>query len=107
MAVTKIRSEKQLNGFLDNVQDRLVCIDFYADWCKPCRLYEPLLKRLSSEYNETAVFLKVDVDKLDDIATEFDIVKIPTIVIMYNDEELERLEGMLDEKALRRRLDHY
>lgn len=58
-----------------------VLVDFYADWCGPCKMMAPILKRLSSEMEGTAKILKVDVDKNPEAAQKYGIKNIPTILI--------------------------
>lgn len=62
-------------------QDRKVVIDFYADWCGPCRRLTPELQRLSEIYSDI-LFVKVNVDDSDDLAREFSITAMPTVLFM-------------------------
>lgn len=66
--------EKEVLGF-----DGVVLIDFYADWCGPCKMLSPIIEEVSEEHPEVK-FLKVNVDNSPMLASEFGIVSIPTLV---------------------------
>ncbi len=66
--------EKEVLGF-----DGVVLIDFYADWCGPCKMLSPIIEEVSEEHPEVR-FLKVNVDNSPMLASEFGIVSIPTLV---------------------------
>ena len=58
-----------------------VLVDFYADWCGPCRLIEPLIERLSQEYAGKVKFVKIDTDANQDLAARFEVMSIPTVML--------------------------
>lgn len=64
--------------------DTPVLVDFYADWCGPCKMMAPILKSLSTELNGEAKILKVDVDKNPAAAQKYGIRNIPTMLIFKN-----------------------
>lgn len=57
-----------------------VVVDFYADWCGPCKMIEPIMKQLSSEYDGKVKFVKVDTDANQELAMQFGIMSIPTVM---------------------------
>ncbi|MDA3883220.1 MAG: thioredoxin [Bacteroidales bacterium] len=73
--------------------DKLVVIDFWAEWCGPCRLVAPFIAELATEYNGKAVIGKCDVDDNPDIASKFSIRNIPTILFVKNNEVVDKLIG--------------
>ena len=73
----------------------LVVIDFWAPWCSPCRMMAPVMEAADAELGSAIHFTKIDVDELPDIAADFDIMSIPTIVILENGEEITRLTGAM------------
>lgn len=75
-------------------------VDFYADWCGPCRMMEPIVEELSKSLNGKAVIAKVDVDKAQNTATSFGITSIPTIILFKNGVEVKRVQGVRDQKTL-------
>jgi len=63
-----------------------VLVDFYADWCQPCKQMAPILKEVKSELKESVRIIKVDVDKNPLIATQYQIRNIPTVMVFKNGE---------------------
>jgi thioredoxin 1 len=57
-----------------------VVVDFYADWCGPCKMVSPTLEKLSAEYEQRVRFVKVDVDDNPELASQFGIMSIPTVM---------------------------
>lgn len=85
-------------------KDRLVVLDFWAEWCGPCRMLAPVLEEIGTEYPEVA-FGKVNVDEEAGLAQMFKIVSIPTLVFMKNGEIIKKSVGYLDADGLRAVLD--
>jgi thioredoxin 1 len=61
-----------------------VVVDFYADWCGPCRMVSPIIESLSKEFAGKAKFVKVDTDANQDLAQKFGIMSIPTVMFFAN-----------------------
>ena len=76
-----------------------VLVDFYADWCGPCRLLSPTVESVASRTNGTVV--KVDVDGHRGLAAEYDVGGVPTLLLFVDGEPVERLVGVHDEGTLR------
>ena len=72
--------------------DRPVLIDFYADWCGPCRMVSPIVDAIAEE-NPRYLVCKVNVDEEPDLAGEFGVMSIPTLVVMKNGEVVNRASG--------------
>ena len=77
-----------MNGRFVNIinSNKPVLVDFYADWCGPCKQMPPILKEVKSELKENVRIIKVNVDKNPAIATRYQIRSIPTIIIFKNGE---------------------
>jgi len=69
-----------------------VVLDFYADWCGPCKKLSPEFSRLSAEYPKFT-FLKVNADEADELCKEFEVSALPTIVFMKNNEPVSIIKG--------------
>ncbi|HCX22772.1 MAG: thioredoxin [Flammeovirgaceae bacterium] len=69
-------------------------VDFYADWCAPCRLMPPILKDVKNELGEQVNVLKVDVEKNRKAASKYDIRSIPTLLIFKNGKVMWRKTGV-------------
>lgn len=73
--------------------DLPVFVDFYADWCGPCRYVAPIIEQLAHEYQGKVKFVKVDTDSNPDIAYRYGIQGIPTLIIFKNGQPVERIVG--------------
>lgn len=76
-----------------------VLVDFYATWCGPCKVLSPILEEIAQE-NEMVKFVRVDVDKEDDIAMQYQIMSIPTLVLIQNGKEKDRIIGLVDKAKI-------
>ena len=77
-----------------------MCVDFYANWCKPCKAIAPTLDKMQEEYAEqNVVFLKVDVDELDVIAFNYKIDCMPTFLFFQDGNLLTKFEGASEENV--------
>jgi thioredoxin 1 len=79
----------------------VVLVDFYADWCGPCRMLSPVLERLAKDIQGKAKIVKVDTDKAEKTASAFRITSIPTLILFKDGKEVERVVGLRDEQALK------
>jgi thioredoxin len=78
-----------------------VLIDFYADWCGPCRMLAPTLDRLAKEFSGKARIVKVNVDEEPELASRFQVSSIPALVFMVDGEVVAQSAGAAPEAALR------
>ena len=77
-----------------------VLIDFYQDNCVPCRNMEPVFDKLEAIYGERYKFCKADVASQEGLAQQFDILSVPTIIMMLDGEILHRVNGLRSEEEL-------
>lgn len=70
-----------------------VLIDFYADWCGPCRMVSPVMEQISEKYDGKVDVVKVDVDVQKALASHFDVMSIPTVILMKSGKVIERSVG--------------
>ncbi|WP_290596026.1 MULTISPECIES: thioredoxin [unclassified Archaeoglobus] len=85
--------------------EKLVVVDFYADWCMPCRYISPVLEKLEKEYDGQAEFYKLNVDENQDVAIEFGIASIPTVLFFRNGKVVGGFIGAMPESAVRSEID--
>lgn len=83
----------------------VVLIDFYASWCGPCKIQGPIIEQLASEYAGKAKIGKLDVDVSNQVASQFQVMSIPTLIIFKNGQLKERLVGLQAAEKLRVKLD--
>lgn len=74
-------------------------IDFYANWCGPCRMLEPILEEISDE-NEDITIYKVNIEENQELAAEFMVTSIPTLVLMNNGKEVTTLIGLRNKEDI-------
>lgn len=85
--------------------DKLVVIDFWAEWCGPCKVVGPIIDEISKEYKDKVVIGKVDVDNNDEAATKYNIRNIPTILFIKNREIVDKVVGVTSKKPLVEKID--
>lgn len=81
-----------------------VMVDFYADWCGPCKMLAPLMDELAKEYEGKAKIFKLNVDESMDTAQTYGVMSIPTIIFFKGGKEVDRTVGALSKDALEERL---
>lgn len=75
----------------------VVLVDFYADWCPPCKVQSPVVAKVGRRIGGTASVAKVDVDEQPDLAREFQIEVLPTLIVLKDGQEARRLLGLHDD----------
>jgi thioredoxin 1 len=83
-----------------------VLVDFFAEWCPPCRRLGPTLETLAEEMADRLTIVKVNVDE-SSLASKFGVMNIPTMIIFKDGEEVKRLVGNQSKSALERELEPY
>ena len=91
-------SSKNFKEILDS--NEKVLVDFYADWCGPCKMMAPVVEELAEELNGVAKVGKVNVDNNQDLAMQFNVMSIPTLIIFKNGEAVKRFVGVTDKQDL-------
>lgn len=84
-----------------------VLVDFWAEWCAPCKVMGPTIDELADTYNGRAKVAKIDVDDNADLATRFNIRAIPTMILFVDGHEVDRLTGITPKAALAESIDRH
>lgn len=100
MSVLKLNQE----NFAEAVKSGKALVDFYADWCGPCRMMAPILETVASE-REDLIVAKVNVDESADLAARFGVMSIPTLVVLEDGDEIKRIVGARPKDALLAEID--
>ena len=84
--------------------DMPVLVDFYADWCGPCKMMGPVVEKIAKEYSGKAKVGKVNVDEQQELARQFGIMSIPSFVFIKNGKKVDQAMGAMPPSALEARL---
>jgi len=110
----KGKEEKSLGGQVIHITDSnfkeivnknpLVLVDFFADWCMPCRMMAPVVEELAKEYAGKVLVGKINVDENPSTADRFQVYSIPTLIILKAGEEVDRIVGFVPKGQVEARL---
>lgn len=76
-----------------------VLVDFYADWCGPCKMVAPILEKIGREHTDFEI-VKVNVDENQDLAMKYGVMSIPTMIVFKEGKNINGMVGFSDEKAI-------
>jgi thioredoxin 1 len=94
----QIQSEDFKSKVLENKKP--VLVDFTATWCGPCRMLGPILEQVAEENNGEFDIVKIDVDECEDLAREFGIMSIPTLIVFKDGKPIKREIGLRNKSAI-------
>ncbi len=86
-------SSEEFSSTIKN-SDKVVLIDFFATWCGPCRMLGPILENVQDELQGKAEIYKVDIDECEDIARQFGIMSVPTMIVFKDGKEVDKMVGL-------------
>lgn len=95
------------NTFNNKIKKGVSLVDFWAEWCQPCKIQGPIVSNIADEIEDKANICKLDVQKNKKIAAKLGIKNIPTIIIFKNGKEVDRLVGLKTKSALKKALQKY
>ena len=96
--MAKVASNDNFAGLLES--EKLVIVDFWATWCGPCRMLTPILDEVEEEMPEQIQVVKVNVDDADEIAAQYRIMSIPTLLFFKNGEIVDKTVGAMPKNVL-------
>lgn len=86
---------------------RLVIVDFWADWCMPCKMIEPILEELEKEYNDKIKICRVNVDEEPQLASQYQILSIPTLLFIKDGQILHKIIGASPKHLIKTAIDNF
>lgn len=89
------------SSFKNTISAGVTLVDFYADWCGPCRMIAPIIEELSDEFAGKAKIAKLDIEKAQEVTAEFQVTSIPTIILFKDGKEIKRIVGLRDKETLK------
>ena len=97
-----IHTVDELNNFIASNTSKAVMLDFYADWCGPCKMIAPILEQISEEYEGKVDVYKIDTEAEQELAAAFGIRSIPSLLFVPKDEMPQMANGALPKQELER-----
>jgi len=98
MSVVKVTNQNFKEKVLSAGQP--VVVDFYADWCAPCKTIGPVIDELANDYDGRATICKLNIDTAQDLASEYGVMSIPTIIVFKSGEKKEQVVGVASKKQI-------
>ncbi len=92
--------------FKKETEKGAVLVDFYADWCGPCRMLTPVLEKVAKEMSGQVVIAKLDIDHAQKIASTFQVTSVPTLILFKEGKEVGRLVGLRDADTIKDFISH-
>ena len=91
-----------LNYFNEEITntDKLVLVDFYANWCGPCKMLSPIISEIANEYSNSVKVCKVNVDESQELALKYNIMSIPTLIFLKNGVVIKSVVGFCSKSEL-------
>lgn len=88
-------------NFEEETKLGITLVDFFAEWCGPCRMMTPVLEEVASAVKDKAQIAKLDIDHASAIAAKYQVTSVPTLVLFKDGKELDRLVGLRDAEAIK------
>lgn len=105
--VVDITLENFQQVILQQSQEKLILVDFWADWCEPCKDLMPILEKIAGEYQNDMILARVDCDKQQEIAGQFGIRSLPTVMVVKDGQPVDGFAGAQTEGQIREMLAKY
>ena len=104
--IERVADYKSNPGVFNFLGDKPVLIDFYAEWCGPCKMLAPILEEVSNEYAGKVDIYKINVDEEEDLASMFSIRSIPTLIFIEKNGTMHRSQGAMGKPQLKEAIEN-
>lgn len=92
------------DNFSQSVQSGVSLVDFWAPWCGPCKMQLPIVEELSGELEGQAVIAKINVDEEPELASQFGVMSIPTLILFKDGQPVDKMVGLQSKDALKAKI---
>jgi thioredoxin 1 len=89
-------------NFASKIEKGVMLVDFFADWCGPCRMLSPVLEQVAKELKGKASIGKLDIDAEQNTASQFQVTSIPTLILFKDGKEKDRIVGLRDGETIKK-----
>lgn len=93
------------SNYQNEIASGAVAVDFYADWCGPCKMMAPIFEEVAAEYDGKVKFAKLNIDESKSIAVANKVMSIPTLLFFKDGEVKDRVTGVIDATVLKEKLE--
>ncbi|HEY9664306.1 MAG TPA: thioredoxin [Allocoleopsis sp.] len=99
-------TKKQFGSFQELISgaNKPVLVDFYATWCGPCKMMASILEEVNAQMSQTVQIVKIDTEKYPDLASQYQVYSLPTLVLFKQGQPVDRIEGVIPAQKLMQRL---
>lgn len=105
--IVDITEQNAQQVLIQGSQEKVVLIDFWADWCEPCKQLTPVLEKIAADYPNELILAKINCDEQQAIAGQFGVRSLPTLVVFKDGQPVDGLTGAQPESAIRQMLEQY
>lgn len=92
------------DNFTQSVESGVSLVDFWAPWCGPCKMQLPIVEELSTELEGQAVIAKINVDEEPELASQFGVMSIPTLILFKDGQPVDKMVGVQSKEALKTKI---
>jgi thioredoxin 1 len=105
MPIKEVSSTEFESQVIENSKAQPVVVDFWAPWCGPCHMITPIIEELDADYQGKIQFRKLNTDESPDVASRFNVMSIPTLILFKNGQVADTVIGVQSKAALRKKFD--
>lgn len=101
--MAKVLNNSQFYNKIKN-SDKLLVVDFFATWCGPCKMLAPVFESLGQEMDNNVEFAKIDIDRSLELAQDYDVASVPTLIAFKDGKEVERIVGFAPKDLIKSKI---
>lgn len=95
------------NDFKESIERGITLVDFFAEWCAPCRMLVPILETIAEEMQGKIKLCKVDIEQAQNVTSEYQVTSVPTLILFKDGKEVSRTVGLKDAESLKELINQY